>query len=270
MSRPPQVSFITPAHNRPRELRAALASCLCQSIEDWEAVVIDDHSDEADLEAVVAGFSDPRLRYHQLNSDQRGVADARNQAVALAASDRLITLDSDDLNHPHRAARCAQLLDPNQAQLIYTRVRLFSAARPEGRPKPVLQPFSAPLLEMLNFITNPGTAFTRAAVTAAGSPAYRPELSMAEDYDLYLRMARAGVQMTAVGEEHVSYRKHPNATTTARQNDLHAAVMQVRTLNAVEPFPLEAIRSHALPELCRNVLENPEQRALWRDDRWMP
>ena len=107
MSSPPQVSFITPAHNRPRELRAALASCLCQSLEDWEAVVVDDHSDEADLEAVVAGFSDPRLRYHQLNSDQRGVADARNQAVALAASDRLITLDSDDLNHPHRAARCA-------------------------------------------------------------------------------------------------------------------------------------------------------------------
>ena len=83
MSSPPQVSFITPAHNRPRELRAALASCLCQSIEDWEAVVVDDHSDDADLEAVVAGFSDPRLRYHQLDSDQRGVADA----VALSVGD---------------------------------------------------------------------------------------------------------------------------------------------------------------------------------------
>ena len=259
-----------PARNRPQDLKSALASCLAQSSDDWEAVVVDDHSDETDLEALVAGFADPRLRYHHLETHQRGVAAARNQAIALATSDRLVTLDSDDLNHPHRAARCAQLLDPTKAQLIYTRVRLFSHTRPEGRPKPVLQPFSAPLLEMLNFITNPGTAFTRAALAAAGSPAYRPELAMAEDYDLYLRMARCGVEITAVDEEHVSYRKHPEATTTARRNELHAAVMQVRELNAVQPFPLEAIRAHALPDLCRNVLTNEQQRELWTDDRWIP
>ena len=44
--------------------------------------------------------------------------------------------------------------------------------------------------------------------------------------------------------------------------------MQVRIQNNVTPFPLEAIAAHALPELFRNVMENPEQRALWRDDRW--
>lgn len=267
MNGKPAVSFLIPAHNRPRELKAALASCLAQSVDDWEAVVVDDHSEAADLETLVAEFGDERLRYARLNGEERGVAVARNQAVALARSDRLVTLDSDDLNHPHRAARCLELLDPDRPQLIYTRVRLFSDDRPEGRAKPVLQPFSGPLLEMMNFITNPGTAFTRRAIQALDH-GFRPELTMAEDYDVYLRMARAGVEIREVDEEHVSYRKHDGATTSQRRDELHAAVMRVRELNDVEPFALDSIRRHALPALARNILDDPDQRALWSDDRW--
>ena len=206
----PAVSFLIPARNRPEELKAALASCLAQSCHAWEAVVVDDHSNETDLQALVAAFGDERLRYARLTDGQHGVSAARNQAIKLAQSPRLITLDSDDLNNPHRAARCLELLDPKKPQLIYTRVRLFSADRPGGLSKRVLQPFSAALLEMFNFITNPGTAFTRKAFEAAGE-GFRPSLSLAEDYDLYLRMARAGVTIRAIDEEHVSYRKHPKA-----------------------------------------------------------
>ena len=263
----PAVSFLIPARNRPKELTAALASCLAQSCETWEALVVDDHSDSADLQNLVKGFGDIRFRYVRLSDDEHGVSAARNRAIALARSPRLLTLDSDDLNHPHRAARCQELLDATQPQLIYTRVRLFSAARPAGRPKPVLQPFSAELLEMFNFITNPGTAFTKKAFEAAGD-GFRPSLTLAEDYDLYLRMARAGVTIRAIDEEHVSYRKHPEATTHRRHTELHEAVMTVRRLNGVSPFPLEKIRAHALPELARNLLDNPDQQALWQDDRW--
>lgn len=267
MSKQPEVSFLIPAKNRPDELKAALGSCLAQSLEDWEAIVVDDHSDSADLAVVVNTFQDARIKYHRFDDNNRGVSSARNQAIAVAQSDRFITLDSDDLSHPHRAARCLQLLNSNNPELIYTRVRLFSRNRPEGRPKAVLQPFSSPLFEMVNFITNPGTAFTRKAFEAAGE-GFRPALTMAEDYDLYLRMARAGVAIQAVDEEHVSYRKHGLATTAIRNAELHHAIMQVRTLNQVTPFPLEAIRAHALPELSSNLLNDPAQRELWTDDRW--
>ena len=81
-------------------------------------------------------------------------------------------------------------------------------------------------------------------------------------------MARAGVTIRAIDEEHVSYRKHSDATTHRRQAELHKAVMTVRRLNEVDPFPLQAIQNHALPELIQNLLDNPNQRALWTDDRW--
>ena len=89
-------------------------------------------------------LDDPRLRYARLMDGEGGVSMARNRAIELAHSHRLVTLDSDDLNNPHRAARCRELLDPNEAQLIYTRVRLFSREKPSGRLKPIL-PFSADL-----------------------------------------------------------------------------------------------------------------------------
>ena len=120
---------------------------------------------------------------------------------------------------------------------------------------------------MINFITNPGTAFTRLAIEAARG-GFNPNLSLAEDYDLYLRMARADVTIRAIDEEHVSYRKHHAATTLRRQAELHKAVMTVRKLNHVMPFPIAAIGHYALPELTRNVLDHPDQRALWQDDRW--
>ena len=267
MTRKPAVSFLIPAHNRPELLKAALASCIAQSCDAWEAVVVDDHSETANLQSVVASFNDARLRYERLEVGEHGVSMGRNRAIELARSDRLLTFDSDDLNNPHRAARCQELLDPMQAQMIYTRVRLFSAARPSGRPKPVLQPFSKALLEKVNFITNPGTAFTRRAVEAAGA-GFRPNLTLAEDYDLYLRMAKAGVAIRAIDEEHVSYRKHPGAATSRRQAELHDAVMTVRRLNGVPPFPLQAIQTDALPVLTSNILNNADQRSLWQDDRW--
>lgn len=263
-----RVSFIVPVHNRAGELRAALASCLAQTFDAWEAVILDDHSTEP-VEAVVRGFADPRLRYHRQRADRRGVAAAREAAIALAHTPILITLDGDDINMPHRAGRCLELLEGAAPRLIYTRVRLFSSGTPGSRPKPVLQPFSAPLLERFNFITNPGTAFNRAAYAAAGA-SYNPGLAMAEDYDLYLRMSRAGVAINAVDEEHVCYRKHPGSTTAGQAAALHAAIMQVRRQHAVPPFPLEAIAEHALPQLAHTILHDPANRALWHDDRWIP
>ena len=265
----PLVSFITPAHNRPHELRAALASCLCQSLEAWEAVVVDDHSDQTDLAELIKSFNDSRIRYVKQDLGSSGEAAGREKAIAAAHSDILITLDSDDLNHPHRAADCLEFLKPDWPRLIYTRVHLFSSSNPGGHKKPVFQPFSSQLLEMINFITNPGTAFNRAAYEAAGG-FYNRRLALATDYDQYLRMARAGVSILGVDRKHVSYRKHAGAVTAGRTDDLHDAVMQLRIQNDVKPFPIEAIRAHALPALCRNVLDNPEQRALWRDDRWKP
>lgn len=262
----PQVSFIVPVKDRVHDLRTALASCLAQSIDTWEAVVLDDHSSE-DIAGEVASFGDPRLRYQCQDPNLHGIAAARETAIAKARSPILITLDADDINHPHRAHRCLELLDIPSPRLVYTRVRFFDNEDGRNWAKPVFQPYCRELLLLFNFITNPGTAFNLAAYQAAGG-CYDYSFSIAEDYDLYLRMAKAGVNIMGLHEEHTSYRKNSSSTTSGQEEAMHKAIMRVRRKHAVPPFALDAIRAYALPELCRNILNDPVATALWSDDRW--
>ena len=267
MRHPAQVSFITPTFNRADELKAAIASCLCQTYEKWEMIVVDDHSDKVDIRNIVNIFDDQRVKYFKQSPNLKGEAAARETAINHAESKIYITLDSDDLNHPHRASRCFEILNPEDPCMLYTRVKHFSSSNTSGTTKKIFQPYNAKLLEMINFITNPGTAFNQAAYKTAGS-FYNKSLVLATDYDQFLRMSRAGVCMIGLDEIHVSYRKHAGAVTSGSSKALHEAIMQVRKQNNVQPFPLESIQSLAVPELCANILNNENQRDLWKDDRW--
>ena len=268
MNQSAKVSFIVPVYNRPKELKVALASCMAQTYETWEAVVVDDHSNEANITEIVGSLCDSRIRYVKQYADKKGEAAARETAIEKASTDIFITLDSDDINHPHRASRCFEVLNIDTPRLLYTRVHHFSEDNPSGKKKQIFQPFNSALFEMINFITNPGTAFNRKAYEAAGSY-YNKSLALATDYDQFLRMARANVSIIGLDEIHVSYRKHSGAVTSGATDALHEAIMQVRVQNKVTPFSIDAIKSHALPELTKIILNSKKETALWKDDRWV-
>ena len=55
--------------------------------------------------------SNNRINYVKQDRGKKGEAAARETAIKNANSDILITLDSDDINRPHRAARYIQYLE---------------------------------------------------------------------------------------------------------------------------------------------------------------
>lgn len=267
MHETPKVSFIIPAFNRPHELKSSLASCLAQTIQGWEAIVVDDHSDQADLQKIVNDFNDSRIRYFHQSNGRKGEAAARETAIDKASSDIFITLDSDDISYPNRAARCLDVLKGISPKLLYSRVSHFSETNPIGKIKSTFQPFSRKLLEMYNFITNPGTAFNRSAYVRAGSY-YDLNLKLATDYEQFLRMSQSGVDIFGIDEVHVLYRKHQGAATSGASSEMHRAIMQIRDKLNIEAFPLKAISEYALPEIYHNILNDPKQKSLWTDERW--
>ena len=266
MTGQPLVSFIVPFGGGLAWLRQALASCQAQTEPRWQAVVVDDHSGEPVAE-LIGALADARILLRRLPAGSTGVAAARNLALQAADAELLLTLDADDMALPERASRCLALLEPTAPQLIYTRVQFMTPAGRPGPPKPWLEPYNPQLLRLINMITNPGTAFTRAAYASAGGY-YAPELAMAEDYDLYLRMQAAGVAIRAVDEIHVLYRKHRASLTGGRPLPLHQAIMQVRQRLRIAPFPLQLIARYASPQLWQQLRRSRAQRRLWRDDRW--
>lgn len=92
------VSVVIPCRNRGTLLEEAVTSLQAQLYENWEAVVIDDHSIE-DVAGLVQTMSkqDQRIRLVKLEPGRRGAPAARNRGVEKSRGDYIVFLDSDDV-----------------------------------------------------------------------------------------------------------------------------------------------------------------------------
>ncbi|MGN0995883.1 MAG: glycosyltransferase family 2 protein [Candidatus Ventricola sp.] len=98
-----RVSIIVPCYNSARYLSACVDSILAQSMQDFEALLIDDGSTDGTLalaQALAAG--DARLRV--LHQENAGVSAARNLGLSQARGEWITFVDSDDLLTPDALA----------------------------------------------------------------------------------------------------------------------------------------------------------------------
>lgn len=95
----PLVSVVIPVYNRAELLKRALASLKQQTFQDFEVVVVDDHS----TEAVAA----------QLKSVGKGVSAARNTGIRATTSPLVALLDSDDEWEASKLEKQVAYLDAN-------------------------------------------------------------------------------------------------------------------------------------------------------------
>ncbi|WP_341868513.1 glycosyltransferase family 2 protein [Marinilactibacillus kalidii] len=91
------VSIIIPTYNSASYLEATLNSIVVQSYSNWEAIIIDDCSED-DTKLIVSRFqeSDSRIKYLKLEKNS-GTAVARNKGVEEASGTYIAFLDSDDM-----------------------------------------------------------------------------------------------------------------------------------------------------------------------------
>ena len=91
-----RVSVIIPVHNTGKYLGPCIDSVLGQTLEDIEAIFVDDGSTDSSLSVLEsAAARDSRVKVLSL-SGQRGVSHARNTGIAEAVGEYLYFMDSDD------------------------------------------------------------------------------------------------------------------------------------------------------------------------------
>ncbi len=110
------VSVIIPAHNAEDTLGATLHSVCSQSYRALEIIVVDDGSSDRTAKLVEEARSvDARIRL--LRQENRGVAAARNAAIAIARGGFVAPVDADDLWHPRKIERQMQVFRKSRAPL---------------------------------------------------------------------------------------------------------------------------------------------------------
>ena len=124
----PRVSIITPSYNRGHLLSATLDSVLAQTYPDWEAIVVDDHSQDNTLEvARKLSAADPRVRPFLRRGDRKGANVCRNQGLEEARGEFVVFLDSDDLLSPSCLERRVARMDTSpDCQYGVYRTELFA------------------------------------------------------------------------------------------------------------------------------------------------
>lgn len=183
-----EVGVLMPVRNGARWLPAALDSILGQTLPSIEVVVVDDGSIDASP-GILAAYRarDPRLRV--LASPDAGLVAALNHGL-MACSARLVArMDCDDIALPDRLAeQAAEMRRRPRLAVLGGSVELIDAAGivigrqdyPDGI-ETVARLVEGPTL------AHPAVMLDRHAVLAAGG--YRPQYRLAEDYDLWLRLA---------------------------------------------------------------------------------
>jgi len=187
------ISVLIPAYNAAPTLARALDSVAAQTLEPAETIVVDDGSTDATAEIAAAHPLGVRLLRHEEN---RGSSAALRTALAAARHDLVAFLDADDEWLPEKlAAQMAALAETPGAAFIATgfaniapggATRWTYGAEPAAREG---ADFWKALLEH-SMVAKPSVLTRRSLIERAGGP--DPALAVAEDQDLWIRLALAG------------------------------------------------------------------------------
>lgn len=111
----PTVSVIVPVHDLVHYLDKTIKSILTQTYEDFELILVDDHSQDGSRDLIKYWEKqDDRVRYYQL-PHHGGVSKARNFGIQQAQGEYLAFVDGDDLILPDYLKTMADCMEDDMA-----------------------------------------------------------------------------------------------------------------------------------------------------------
>ena len=246
---PGLVSVILPTYNRQRTLYRAISSVLTQSYADLELIVVDDASTD-ETPAVLARFSDPRLRHVRLERNG-GAAHARNHGLGLVRGEFVAFQDSDDEWLAEKLAKqvaAARGLASPMATVFHTKILYGRDENARYGPHRVCctpDMASAPSAEDLkrlvhrgNIISTQTLLFSRAVLEKVGR--FDELLIGVEDWDFAIKLIH-NTDVAFIDEPLVMAHLQGDSTSTLRRSGSRSElrIMQkLRRARTIEPAVL--------------------------------
>ncbi len=214
----PLISILMPVRNEECYLQAALDSLYRQTLTNWELVVVDDGSTDRTPD-ILAAAAARDARVQVVRRSGGGLVAALNAGLSVCRAAMVARFDGDDICHPRRLALQAAYLEHHpDVGLVACNFRHF--------PRTGLKQGMIAYETWQNDLTDhglisrdlfvespfvhPGVMMRRSLLEQTGG--YR-DAGWPEDYDLWLRLAAAGVRFARLTQTLLFWRDHPERAT---------------------------------------------------------
>ncbi|WP_292593068.1 glycosyltransferase family 2 protein [Mesotoga sp. UBA5825] len=191
---PGLVSIIIPTYNNQETVGETLKSCIEQSYDDIELIVVNDGSSDQ-TENVIQSFRDARIRY--CSTKNYGVSHARNLGLEISRGEFIQFLDADDLISRSKLDAQTRFLRNNEyvdlvycfteyfredkRQVIYVNNYVFEGDVAHRMMRGNFLPIHAPLIRWCDLT-------------------FDEQLGNLEDWDYWIRFALSGKKFACIPE----------------------------------------------------------------------
>ncbi len=246
----PKISVIMPvlAANS-GYLEQAIGSILRQTEASLELIVVEDPS-ESDASAVLASFDDPRIVYLR-NEVRTGLVAQLNQGLGLARGAYVARMDADDIAEPERLAEQARVLDENPGLGVIGCQKTIVDAQGDVigfRDYPLAHRDITRALRRYSPMAHPSVMMRTFALRSVGGYSDSPVCNGAEDYDLWWRMAEAGIQFANHPMRLLRYRIQPQQVKSTRLRRQLKATISIKCSRIDASF-----RALDIARLCAEI-----------------
>jgi glycosyltransferase involved in cell wall biosynthesis len=252
-------------------LADALGSAVAQTYPDLEILVSDNCSDDHTPE-LVAGFDDPRIRYHR-HEKNIGANANFNFCVQEARGEYFLLLHDDDMVDPDFVEACVEALPPSgRVGIVITGARVIDAQGRAGHEKRNELSGAAPVDLFVGWFRDQvslylcSTLYNTDGLRRVGG--FSSPRSLYQDVVATARLSSLG--RADVPEVKASFRRHgDNMGTAATIKDwADDSRFVIDTMCEIAPEHEETIRHEGMRKLCRvnyfRASRIPGQFARWQ------
>ena len=206
----PIISVVLPVYNADGYVREAVESVLEQTFRGFELLALDDGSTDGSPR-ILRELEARDRRMHVISRENRGLVASLNELIRVARGRYLARMDADDICLPERFEKQVAYLETHPECVAVGSRSLFI----DEQGMPICEHWNELAHDQIDSahisgrvgsrICHPSTIMRREPILQLGG--YREEYLLAEDLDLFLRLAEIG-KLANLSEILIKYRHH--------------------------------------------------------------
>ena len=222
----PLVSIVLPVYNGEKYLDLSISSCVGQTYQNWELLIIDDGSTDRSAEiAKKYEAMDSRVHYYKNEVNLR-LPRSLNRGFSLSKGEYLTWTSDDNYYRPHAIETLVSKLKEGNAELVFSEYTFIDDTGKELENRTAPKEYKHIMWD--HNLVGACFMYTRKAYEAVGE--YDPDVFLGEDYDYWLRIfARFDVEY--IDQNLYAYRIHEKSLTSTLKKEQYAAVEKVLLKN---------------------------------------